>query len=190
MKEKKRIFREANNHVGFWTMWLTMFTAFLAAGTVVAVVLGLMQLKTISETSRADFILKFKDSFFKKDARDLMENIDENKLKFVVIDSMAFFQLRRKSSDTVISAYEIDENLLNHFDDIGMFERDKILSLSMINEMFGWYIIDCWESAEIQKYIAYEHAKYGQDIFKDFEYIYNKCNKIEKENLNKDIKKR
>ena len=50
-------------------MWLTIFTAFLAAGTVVAVVLGLIQLKTISETSKADFILKFKDSFFKIEAR-------------------------------------------------------------------------------------------------------------------------
>ena len=56
-----------------------------------------------------------------------MENLDENKLKFVVIDSIAFFQLKRKNSDTIISAYQIDENLLNHFEDIGTFVRDGIL---------------------------------------------------------------
>jgi hypothetical protein len=190
MQEKKRIFREPNNHLGFWTMWYSIFTGVLVAGTLIGVVVALMQLNSISETSKADFILKFKDSFFKKDARDLMENLDEKKLKFIEIDSMAFFQLKRKNSDTVISAYEIDENLLNHFEDIGMFERKGILSLSMVNDMFGWYITDCWENAEIQKYIKYERALYGLAIFDDFEYIYTKCKEAEIQNNVPAVKKK
>jgi hypothetical protein len=184
MKEKKRVFREPNDHIGFWTMWYTLFTAILVTGTAIGVIVALIQLHNISVTSKADFILKFKDSFFKKEARELLDFLDEDSLKFVQIDSMPFFKVTKLGKDTIISAYEIDENLLNHFDDLGLFERKGIIKLDMVYSMFDWYIEDCWDNKEISKYIMYSRRGGDKDAFQNFEYIYNECKRY-KENKEK-----
>ena len=176
LNEKKYYFKRANDHIGFWTMWLAMFTAFLSGGTVIAVILGLVQLNTISETSKADFILKFKESFFKKEARELMDIIDKDSLKFVLSkDSVAHFEYKTNDSVSVISAYEVEETLLDQFDDIGLFERHGIIDIEMVYFLFDWYIEECWKNKEIQKYILYERENYGTDIYRNFDYIYFKC---------------
>ena len=164
-------------------MWLSITTAFLVAGTIIGVIIALVQLNGISETSKADFMLKFKDSFFKKEARELMNQIDRDSLKFVLTkDSISEFMITRHDSQVVVSAYDVDQYLLDQFDALGLYERKGIVSLDMVYNIFDWYIEECWEDPEISKYVQFERREYGPDQYRNFEYIYYKCHAIYREN--------
>ena len=54
---------------------------------------------------------------------------------------------------TGYSAFEIDDLLLGHLDDIGWYESRKLIDMETIREMFGYYIYKCYENKEIQKYL-------------------------------------
>ncbi len=72
---------------------------------------------------------------------------------------------------TGYSAFEVDDLLLGYFDDIGRYEKHNFLDLETIRQTFGYYITECFENKEIQKYIRHEDNK---DKYQDLRYIVNK----------------
>jgi hypothetical protein len=60
---------------------------------------------------------------------------------------------------TGYSAFEIDDFLLGYFDDIGWYEKQGFLDLKTITQTFGYYITECYEHEEIQKYLGHEDNK-------------------------------
>jgi hypothetical protein len=55
-------------------------------------------------------------------------------------------------------------------------EQEKFILLSMIYELFDYYIESSWENNEIQKYIEHEHKQPdGEDIYDKFKHIYEQC---------------
>jgi len=66
---------------------------------------------------------------------------------------------------------EINEAVLNFFEDAGMLLRRKFLDQEMVWETFG-YFANMWWCAS-KDYIARERANFGGDsfFFKDFEYL-------------------
>lgn len=94
-----------------------------------------VQLSRISETASADFILRLKKDFFQEETRTLIHLFDSDFLKYTERGKEAFFQVEeariagsglpqdlkeRLLKKKVYSAYDVDDLLLGHFEDLGM----------------------------------------------------------------------
>jgi len=151
--------------------------------------IALTQLEKIENTNSADFIHKLKNDFFKGETRNLITLIDLDALKFVENDNMQYFEIieeklkdfpeeivNQLTQKKFYTPYEIDDLLLGHFEDVGLFEQKGILDIEMVYEEFEWYIRTAFENCEIKKYIEYSRKDgKDKDVYDKFEYIYYKC---------------
>lgn len=155
------------------------------------------QLKSFNKTTRADFIHRFTKDFFNESTREIIALLDYSALKFreseieygkdiprrewpyFLIDKDIAGQFKQKipSQRELYTAFELDDDLLGYFDDLGTLEKRGILDISLIYDVFSYYIEIVWENEEIQKYIKWQQAdnKDFGDMFENFEYIYRKC---------------
>jgi hypothetical protein len=160
------------------------------------------QLQTLNETSnnslkvaKADFTLRFEDNFFTKKTRELFFLVENNLLIYKkVVDKLAdfdfhYFELNNDKLEkypilkklpfikdlSVISSNEIDDLLLGHFEDLGIYLENDMLSLNFIYESFEYYVRNVWENDQIQTYIKAIRAskKEDSDTYDKFESIYN-----------------
>jgi hypothetical protein len=173
-------FRDTSLLIGLMTTNAELLIAYVAW----------IQLNKITNVNSAEFIYKLKKDFFTKEARNLMTLIELDALKYVNDEKLPYFivleeriaelpeeikkELLNKRFYTV---YEIDDILLGHFEDIGIFEQSGILDIKMIYEEFSWYIETVYKNCEIQRYIEHERAN-DKEIYNKFEYIYHKCKKL------------
>lgn len=175
----------------FWAAAATaLLTAFL-------VFIAWLQLEKFNNTTRGDFIHRFMKDFFNEPTRHIITLLEYSALKFKIrevnygddsptnefpyfqIDKNIIEQLKIKTDNHRLeyTAFEIDDELLGHFDDLGSFEKRDILDISLIYDLSSYYLETVWENEEIQKYIKWQRAQEQDfnDIFEDFEYIYKKC---------------
>jgi hypothetical protein len=174
----------ANGEVDRTAVW-TGVAAFAAIG---AIFVAWIELGGAAKTTRADFAKRFVDSFFTKETRGLFTLLMNSALEFKIleikgkngkkIDELPIFEIKKDITDQLkgvvdvgsgkigYSAFEIDDLLLGHFDDIGWYESRDLIELETIREMFGYYIYWCYKNEEIQKYLQddcnagkYEHFK-------------------------------
>ncbi|MEN3038818.1 MAG: hypothetical protein ABDI07_06665 [Candidatus Kryptonium sp.] len=161
--------------------------------TTLLIAITLLQLINMQNTSSADFIHRLKKDFFENEnTQHLIALIDNHLLKFSVSSSndIAYFTIWDEKikylpddikeyfiKKKLYSLYEIDDYLLGHFEDIGLFEKKGVLDIEMVYEEFDWYIELVYENEEIQKYITYLREKEEKlvDVYDNFEYIYKKC---------------
>lgn len=183
----------------FWTM-------ILVGATLLLFIIAWIQLGKISKTGSADFIHRFKEDFFRPETRRLIMLIDQDCIKFKdddlagfeVIEDPILEQKGRKDPKNVLRAwkifkslltrktpssdktyytgYELDDLVLGHFEDLGIFEKRGIIKIDMIYEEFGWYIEAVRDNCEIDKYIKSQRAgePADKDIYDQFDYIYEK----------------
>jgi hypothetical protein len=167
----------------FWTMILVGVTGVLAA-------IAFVQIRRLSKISSADFIHKFKVDFFSsKDTRDLFTLIENQCIRFreSPIDHFRVFNLSslgplgKQITRKLFSTYEIDDFLLGHFEDLGLYEQKGIVDIEMVYELFDTYLERSWESEQIQKYIQFSRQpnklsrEQNADVYDKFEYICAKC---------------
>ena len=162
-----------------WTFATAIFTAAIAFFTAFLFFVAYFQLKKLNKTSSADFIVRFKDTFFTDHNRKLLGLIDEKLLKY---DGNSFeitdIDVEEKA---FISAYRMDD-YLGHFEDLGLFEQKKVVTLEMVYELFSFYIESSWENEEIQKYIHDQRKEPNcSDVYDKFESLYKKCLKFGKD---------
>src|SRR5207302_8643396 len=133
------------------------------------------QLTNISNTASADFILRFKRDFFRGKTRTIVTLLGNDWLKFVERyddgkeAEIPFFRIDKAAINAsglpgkikerlveyeAYTAYEIDDLLLGHFEDLALLLNAGTLDMKMIDKMFGWYIKLAWENGEIRKYIT------------------------------------
>ena len=180
-------------HVALWTFWLVVFTFFIW-------LVGKNQLGGLNSTAKADFIERFSDKFFSPETRAILMLIDYEALHFKICNidhgddaslvGFPYFMIDEKVvkqfeipakaladilERKVYSAYEIDDFLLGHFEEIGLFEKQGRLDIGDVYSFFDWYIDLSWNNPEIQKYVQHQRDCDGDDIYGDFEYIYRKC---------------
>jgi hypothetical protein len=117
-------FRDTSLLIGLMTTNAELLIAYVAW----------IQLNKIKNVNSAEFIYKLKKIFFTKEARNLMTLIELDALKYVNDEKLPYFivleeriaelpeeikkELLNKRFYTV---YEIDDILLGHFEDIGIF---------------------------------------------------------------------
>jgi len=183
----------------FWVALTAILTAILAG-------VAYWQLRRFNKTTRADFINRFTKDFFNKSTQEIIILLDYSALKFKVseieygedipkrewtyflIDKNITGQFKPKMANEKdkYTAFEFDDDLLGHFDDLGTFEKEGILNISLIYDVFSYYIELVWENEEIQKYIKWQqddNEDFG-DMFENFEYIYKKCDSFGKAKRN------
>ena len=169
--------------------------------TIFLIYIAWKELDSISKTSNAEFLIKFKDAFFTKETRNLIHLIDNDYLEFVNTEELgkAFFKIKEEMIDEstldkeikdelkkkmAYSTYQMDDFILGHFEDLGIFEQKGSLDIEMVYEEFSWYLITVWENCAIKKYIQKQREE-SEDIYDKFEYIKDKCESFEKAKVNK-----
>ena len=196
--------------------WVATGTMITAIGTLLIVAIAYFQLQKANKISQADFDQRFKDDFFKKETQQLFMLFQYNLLVFkiepVTGDDYKFpyFELDRKKIDANpiysmylpenkyrFSSYEIDNLLLGHFEDLGLFYKKKLMNIEFIYSGFSYYIEEIYENDEIKKYIRWSRDNegnendYAEDTFEDFDIIFKKVKCYEKrKKIYRNIKKR
>jgi hypothetical protein len=161
-----------------------------------------VQLNNINKTTRADFLHKFTENFFNSGCHKLLMlfyygiltletssvksgkeyiyfKTDKRNLPAYMIGGHVSLVENLEDFYTI---HEIDL-LLGYLEDIGNYEKENLLEIRMVYEVFGAYIEIAWENPEIQKYIEIERKQYGKDMYSGFEYIYNKIVKYQKRKM-------
>src|SRR5271157_3495721 len=138
------------------------------------------QLKTSNETSinslnisKADFSLRFENNFFTEKSRELFFLFENDLLNYKMIeDKLSDFDLHYFEIDiqklekypilkeinfinnkNIIVSNDVDDLLLNHFEDLGIYEEEGLLSLNFVYEGFVYYLKTIWENKQVNKYI-------------------------------------
>jgi hypothetical protein len=158
------------------------------------------QLNDISRTASGDFILRLKGDFFREETGILVQLIVNEWLKFVQEDNEGntlkdpFFivdqaaveksglaqEIRgRLLARKAYSAYDIDDLLLGHFEDLAMLWEKGVLDIRMIHDMFSWYVEKVWDDCDVRKYVKSEREE-TKDIYAGFERLYEERKRIDR----------
>lgn len=173
-----------------------LYTAILAVLTGVLAIVAYSQLSSIKKTSRADFIKKFNDSFFTPETRNLITLLMNAGIEFDVfqikgengepIDRLPFFKIKSNVREQLedaglirielwrkgYTAFEVDDLLLGHFDDVGRFERKGLIDIETAYHTFGYYFHELVENNQaVKKMLEHEDNK---GAYSDLEYINKK----------------
>jgi hypothetical protein len=188
-----------------WTATGTMIIAFV---TFIVALIAWRQLGKTNKISKADFAHRFKNDFFNERTRQLFMLFDYNLMVFKtesvssIDDEFPFFEVNHiqfnknpifttdftltKIKDRY-SAYEVDDLLLGHFEDLGLFYKNSLMDIGFIYEGFGYYIEEIHKNKQIQKYITWmtdrekkENKEALEDIYDNFDYIFNKVKRYGK----------
>lgn len=191
---------EPPDRVAFYTAALVFVTAFL-------VVVAWIQLASLKKTSRAEFIKKFNDSFFTIETRQLVLLLLNSSLEFSVlhinnekgeaIDRLPYLRLNKeivgqlKGAGLITvedwrlgyNAFEVDDLLLGHLDDVGRYEKNGLLGIKAAYATFGYYFHELLEKdSPAEKMMNdkdnegnYEDLKYMQKELESYKTVINKC---------------
>jgi hypothetical protein len=175
-----------------------LWTGVIAIVTALAAFFAVLQLRSIQRTSRADFTKRFIDSFFSEDTRTLFTLLLNSALEFAVrqievsgdkIDELPYLRIKKEIADqlagivplnpekTGYSAFEVDDFLLGHFEDVGWYVRRKLMDLNAADQSFGYYVIASVEHTEMQKFLEHQRAK--EFRYDDLEWLYQQLKKLE-----------
>jgi hypothetical protein len=168
------------------------------------------QLGNLGKTSSADFLHKIDNDFFTGQTRRLFSLIECGALEFRPnnevespddAESQPYFEVNQDKLDKTklpgdlkrhlgkrlyYSAWEIDDFLLGHLENLGMLEQRGVVDFQSVYDEFSWYIQTVWNDEHIKEYIRYIRAEDKTDRidvagFNQFQYIAIKC--LEYENL-------
>ena len=77
---------------------------------------------------------------------------------------------------TGYSAFEVDDFLLGHFEDVGWYVKKGMMDVNTAFQSFGYYVITTCEHQEIKKYLADQRAK--EYSFDDLDWLYKRFKKL------------
>jgi hypothetical protein len=163
------------------------WAAITAIATIALVFVGCFQLQELNKTNREAFLQKLKNDFFTENERRLMFLIENGFLKFESIqinETESYHLFVAKIPDNYLPyltdaalrekkyymTQEVDDFLLQHFEDLGLLYKKGILKKYEIEQTFGYYLETCWKSEEIQKYLHFARGG-DEDIYSKFKLI-------------------
>jgi hypothetical protein len=77
--------------------------------------------------------------------------LNKEKAKYFLNDSINLL----KNIKDCYSSYEIEDILLNNFEDLSYYWREKIVDIDYIRDGYGFYIESIYENEEIKKFFEY-----------------------------------
>lgn len=192
--EKKKINRSV-----LWAVFNTTATFILLTFT-------LLQVRQVSRTTKGEVLQKFSENFFKPETRELLMLFEYGLIKFkennINVDTVMglpqnFGCFVRANSypptlnsflldttKTIFSSYEIDDYVLGHLENLGMYLKMEMVDIEEIYLNYGWYIMLFWEDPEMEKYILWCKKIYKGSASAHYvysEYLYRQIKRFEKE---------
>lgn len=169
----------------------------------ISVVFLYWQIRQSNKGTQADFAHRLKTDFFSPEERNLMFLICNNLLKFQVakdtsknlelpyflVDTLAMSSIGKGidglflKNKIMYSELEVEDLLLNHFEDLSLYKEKGIIDLDYIYTGFSFYIESTYENRAIQLYIKWiRTSKRDKDSYTGFEELYEDLRKMEKKN--------
>jgi uncharacterized membrane protein len=150
--------------------------------TAIVALIAYWQLSSIARTTSADFIHRLKNDFFVEPTRTLIDHIIDDRLLFREISDrnpiddasmspsnpkMGYFEV---NETTILTNFpemlkkkltekryylevEVDDLLLGHFEDIGLFEEKGLIDTEMAYQEFSDCVLETFKNEAIKKYI-------------------------------------
>jgi hypothetical protein len=69
------------------------------------------------------------------------------------------------------SAFEIDDLLLGHFEDLGWYVKNDWVNLKTVSQGFGYYVQQCFDNIAIKHYLQH---KDNDGKYQYFRYLYER----------------
>lgn len=174
-----------------WSAISALATLGLLIATIFLVVYGRGQLKTLNETNKETFLFQLKDDFFSEHARNILILIEYDLLDFKTVKinkesnkEFGFFEIKNITNEQIkdvlgniygqkkkLLTNELDDLLLQHFEDLGFLFRKKIITIVDAEQLFGYYVVTVFENSAIEDYIDWVRSD-DKDIYSNFEYLY------------------
>lgn len=183
-----------------------LWTFINTVATLAFLLFALLQIGQVSRITKGDVLQKFSANFFQQESRDFVllfeyellefksNNIGVDTISGLPHDFSCFVKASNyppklnkfliDSTKTIYSAYEIDDYILGHFEDMGMSLKMGVIDVGEVYLNYGWYIIFFWENKEIKKYIDWCRAKYKDSASANYiysNYLYNEMKKFQNE---------
>jgi hypothetical protein len=141
----------------------------LFLATVGLVYIAYYQVNKIREQSNADFIARLNREFF-------YENETNRSIIKAIEERCAIFQ----KNGGEFNEYDIHA-YLRYFEMIERFIAGGIVSLDLVDEMFGSYIARAWENDEVRKYVTdVRDNRKDRRYFEHFEQLAKRILEIER----------
>ncbi len=168
-------------------------TLITTAATLILMFCTVFQLHRYTDSLKADFAHKIKIDFFNEEERTLMFLFNNNLLEFKILkDSSskvdyAYFALNKArakyfQNDSIkllvnvkdsYSTLEIEDVLLNHFEDLNMYRINNLIGIDYLENGFFAYIESIYKNAQIQKLLNWLKADLGEnDSYIGFEELH------------------
>jgi len=177
--------------MGIFSIFLpeTFWVFVTAIATIALAYIAQTQLKAILEESRknnkvisATFLNEFKKSFFTEQERILVLLLENNWLKFeekekyFVNSAPESFKKKFNEISFLQRNYyltqEIDDFLLQHFEDAALLKNKEVIELPDAEQNFEYYLSTTFENKEIKRYIEWAQ-KDDTDIYRRMEELYH-----------------
>ncbi len=153
-----------------------------AIATVSLAIIAYWQLHKANLISSVDFVNRLNKEFFTEKAYDICNCLADDLIEFRYKSEDFIIKTNKKRlkemgfKTNILSTEDVDEVLLDHFEDVGYYEKRGIIKIDFVYESFSWYIDECGKSLGIRKYIINQRKEEGcEDLYDNFEYIYRKC---------------
>jgi hypothetical protein len=164
----------------------TLIATILTFGLVIN---SVFQLHRNTDSMKADFAHKIKIDFFNDEERMIMFLLNNNMLEFKTFKdsisktSYAYFSLNERKvgyfqNDSIdllgkakksYTTLEIEDLLLNHFEDLNMYRVNKVIGLDYLENGFATYIFLTYNNPQIQKLIKWLNDEFGEtESYKGF----------------------
>ena len=137
--------------------------------TVGLVVVGYFEVNKVRRQNNADFIARLNREFFYESTvnREIIKTIEEHRPI-----------LHGNNGD--FSEYDL-RSYLRYFEMIERFISEGVISLDLVDEMFGSYISRAWENHEVREFVArVRQEKKDRRYFEHFEQLAKKTLDMEK----------
>jgi hypothetical protein len=187
----------------FWTATGVVITGLLCWVAYSQLAESNLEAKMQNKIAAETFLHGLKTDFFTQDAKDLIFLMEINGLQFSTIkdDSskaskeLAIFKINLPSkfvsyvnrnllAKKYFTSDEIDIALLNHFEDLGVLYKKRLIDTTDIYEYFSYYVTLCHEDRAINSYIKWARKDANEkDVFDNFDAVYTlvqSMNPIEK----------
>ena len=132
--------------------------------TLILAYVGYYQVNKVRAQSNADFVARLNREFFY-----------ENEANRSIIRAIKEHQPILRENGGSFTEYDI-EGCIRYFEMIEQFISVGVVSFELVDEMFGGYIMRCWENQEIRGYVLFERKQRKDDRY--FEHFENLASKL------------
>ena len=137
--------------------------------TVGLVIVGYFEVNKVRRQNNADFIARLNREFFYESTvnREIIKAIEEHRPI-----------LHGNNGD--FSEFDL-RSYLRYFEMIERFISEGVISLALVDEMFGGYISRAWENSEVREFVArVRKEKQDHRYFEHFEQLAKRTIEMEK----------